>query len=172
MPVDRVSGSRRKKARRSTSNTHGRVGPARILLVGGGKREDFQIPDLRGFAARVVKASSRASCRTVAVVLPDLEGQIQERAAQFLAEGAALAAYRFDKYITDEAKLERPELEECKITVSADNVDASRRYVVRRGAERGASFAWSVAFVRNLVNEPAAEMTPRRMADVALLLCP
>ena len=168
--LGRLVESERFKAKKGETlnlHTHGRVGPARILLVGGGKREDFQIPDLRGFAARVVKASSRASCRTVAVVLPYLEGQIQERAAQFLAEGAALAAYRFDKYITDEAKLERPELEECKITVSADNVDASRSDAVRRGAERGAIVAQSVAFVRNLVNEPAAEMTPRRMADVA-----
>ena len=53
-------------------HTHGRVGSARILLVGAGPRSDFQAPELRAFAARVVKAGTSASVKDVTVVLPYL----------------------------------------------------------------------------------------------------
>ena len=48
-----------KKGQTLSLHTHGRVGPQRILLVGGGARKDLQPADLRGFAARVVKAGRR-----------------------------------------------------------------------------------------------------------------
>ena len=104
-----------------------------MLLVGGGARKDFAAADLRGFAARVVKAGGagvgdRASprcCRT-----PRAARRRQERAAQFLAEGALLGAYKFDKYLTGDKK--KPiTVEEFKIVVSPDNVDGARA----RGAQ-------------------------------------
>lgn len=156
-----------KKGQTLQIHTHGRIQPKRIILVGAGPRKDFQTPDLRDFAARVVKATAGVSGTRTAVVLPYLEGHIQERAAQFLAEGAALGSYRFDRYFTDEEKRSRPTVEECTIVVSADNVDATRADAIRRGAERGDLVAKAAAFARDLVNEPAAEMTPRRLADVA-----
>src|SRR4051812_33060445 len=47
-----------KKGQTLSLHTHGRVSPQRILLVGGGARKDLQPADLRGFAARIVKAGA------------------------------------------------------------------------------------------------------------------
>ena len=97
-----------KKGQALSLHTHGRVGPQRLLLVGGGARKDLQPADLRGFAARVVKAGGAAQASDVAATLPYLEGGASpttaERAAQFLAEGAILGAYKFDKYLTGDKK--------------------------------------------------------------------
>src|SRR5205823_158598 len=100
-------------------HTHGKIAAGRILLVGGGARKEFQASDLRGFAARAVKAGSSASAKHVSVVLPYGEGAVQERAAQFLAEGALLGRYKFDKYLTGEKKAKET-LEEVAIAMSAD----------------------------------------------------
>ncbi|HZU81853.1 MAG TPA: leucyl aminopeptidase [Polyangiaceae bacterium] len=155
-----------KKGQSLLVHTHGRVGPARLLLLGGGQRKDFQSPDLRGFAARVVKAGNGASARSAAAMLPYSEGAVQERAAQFIAEGALLGTYRFDKYLSDERKT-GDTVEEFRIGLSADNVDPTRVDGLRRGLLRGEQVAAAIALARDLVNEPAGEMTPSAMAEVA-----
>ena len=154
-----------KKGQSLLLHTHGRIGASRLLLVGAGARKDFSPPDLRGFGARVVKAGAAASVKSVTAVMPYTEGVVQERAAQFLAEGALSAAYRFNKYLTGEKKPDT--VEELKIAMSSDNVDASRVDSLRRGVQRGEQVAEGVALARDLINEPAGEMTPRKMAEVA-----
>src|SRR5579859_5253766 len=54
-----------KKGQTLMLHTHGRVAPQRLLLVGGGARKDLQPADLRGFAARVVKAGAAAQATDV-----------------------------------------------------------------------------------------------------------
>ena len=93
-----------KKGQTLLFHTHGRVGPGRVLLVGAGARKDFSPPDLRGFGARVYKVGASASAKSITAVMPYTEGVVQERAAQFLAEGALSAAYKFDKYLTGDKK--------------------------------------------------------------------
>src|SRR5215813_4138335 len=97
-----------KKGQALSLHTHGRVGAQRLILVGGGARKDLQPSDLRGYAARVVRAGAAAQVAEVGVVLPYLETGASvttaERAAQFLSEGAVLGAYRFDKYLTGDKK--------------------------------------------------------------------
>jgi leucyl aminopeptidase len=157
-----------KKGQTLALHTHGRVGSARLLLVGAGARKDFTPADLRGFAARVYKAGAAASVKSVTVVMPYTEGVVQERASQFLAEGALSAAYKFDKYLTGEKKKsDAPSVDEIKIAMSADNVDGSRLESLKRGVQRGEQVAEAVALARDLINEPAGEMTPRKMAEVA-----
>ncbi len=159
-----------KKGQTLTLHTHGRVGPQRLLLVGGGARKDLQPADLRGFAARVVKAGAAAQASDVAAVLPYLEGgatpTTAERAAQFLAEGAVLGGYKFDRYLTGDKK--KPlSVEEVKLVASPDNVDGSRLEALKRGTQRGVQVAAGVGLARDLINEPAGDLTPTKMADVA-----
>ena len=155
-----------KKGQSVSVHTHGRIGPSRVLVVGAGLRKDFQPADLRGFGARLVKASVASSARVVGAVLPYLDGPVQERASQFLAEGALLGLYKFDKYLADERKA-KDGPDEFKIVLSAENVDPNRAETLRRGVQRGEQVAAGIALARDLVNEPAAEMTPTRMAEEA-----
>jgi leucyl aminopeptidase len=159
-----------KKGQTLSLHTHGRVGAQRLILVGGGARKDLQPSDLRSYAARVVKAGAAAQVSDVGVVLPYLETgssvTTAERAAQLLSEGAVLGAYRFDKYLTGDKK--KPvSVAEVKVVATADNVDAQRLEALKRGVQRGVEVATGVALARDLINEPAGEMTPTRMADVA-----
>jgi leucyl aminopeptidase len=160
-----------KKGQTLSLHTHGRVGPQRLLLVGGGARKDLHPGDLRGFAARVVKAGAAAQAGEVGVVLPylDTTATTAERAAQFLAEGATLGSYKFDKYLTGDKK--KPfSVEEVKIVATPDNVDGARLEALKRGSQRGVLVAAGVSQARDLINEPAADMTPTKMAEVATKL--
>ncbi len=155
-----------KKGQTLQVHTHGKAATARVLLVGGGARREFQAGELRGLSARAVRAAHAVHGKHVTVVIPYLEGAMQERAAQFLAEGALLGGYQFDRYLTGERK--RPlSVEELCLAMTADNIDPSRLEPIRHGAQRGEQVARGVSLARDLVNEPAAEITPRKMADIA-----
>jgi len=155
-----------KKGQQLLVHTHGKIGAARVLLVGGGARGEFQAGDLRGFAARAVKAAGAASGKSVTVALPYTEGPVQERAAQFLVEGALLGRYRFDKYLSGDRK-QKETIEQVTLAMSSDNVEPARLDAIRRAVKRGERVAEGVARARDLVNEPAAVMTPTAMAETA-----
>ena len=180
--LTRAATDERFKGRRGQSVTvhsGGRIGATRVMLAGAGLRRDFQPSEVRGFAARVVRAAGSASARSATVALPYSEGTVVERASQFLAEGAVLGEYRFDKYLSDEKKAGRERLEELRVALApaspshppdpgqAALVDPAVVEAVRRGMARGESVAAGVSLARDLVNEPAAEMTPSQMAEVA-----
>ncbi|HEX4458032.1 MAG TPA: leucyl aminopeptidase [Polyangia bacterium] len=156
-----------KKGQTLTLHTHGRVGAQRLVLVGGGPRKDFQPADLRGYAAKLVKAAAGVQATDVAAGFPSLDGgaaTTAERSAQFLAEGALLGGYKFDKYLTGEKK--KPfTVAEFKIVVGEG--DQGKLTALEHGAQRGQRVAEGVALARDLINEPAGEMTPTKMADVA-----
>lgn len=155
-----------KKGQSLMVHTFGRIGAARVLLLGAGPRSEFQPADLRFHAARLSRAAATAGARVVGCVLPPVEGMPFERSAQFLAEGALLGLYRFDKYLSDEKKGERTVLDELRVVLPAGAPgDALER--LRRGALRGERVAAGIALARDLINEPAAAMTPVQMAEVA-----
>lgn len=155
-----------KKGQSLLLHTHGKVGPARILLSGAGPRKDFQMSDLRLFAGKTIRAANAAQGKNLTLVMPYLEGALQERTAQFVAEGALLGSYQFDRYLTGERK--KPVLvEEVRLAWTPDNIDPVRLEAARHGTQRGERVADGVRLARDLVNEPAGELTPRKLADVA-----
>jgi leucyl aminopeptidase len=155
-----------KKGQTFSLHTLGKLPSARLLLVGAGARKDFDAGELRNFGAKVVKAAQAAQLKSATCVLPYGEGAVQDRQAQFLAEGALSGGYRFDKYLTGYRKKGEAEAE-VKLAMSPDNVDASRLEAVRHGVQRAEQIAEGVALARDLINEPAGEMTPKKMAEMA-----
>jgi leucyl aminopeptidase len=134
----------------------GLSGPA-VIAVGVGERDHVDGEVLRRAAAAFVRAAwrdARAATTLLAAAPPSLP---PARAAQAVAEGAALAAYRFTAYKAD------PKL--CRIESLA--VVGHGGGEVRAGLERGARVAAAVSLARDLVNEPAGSMTPQRLAEVA-----
>jgi leucyl aminopeptidase len=148
-------------------HTHGKLGAARLLVVGLGgagraREPERELESLRQAAARAVKAARGAGARKLAIAWP--RAADPERLAlevQALAEGSALGAYRFDRYLREKkpSRLARVEL------LARDAGKPPRALV--EAAQLGARIAEATCLARDLVNEPAGKMTPRALADAA-----
>jgi leucyl aminopeptidase len=141
-------------------NTLGKAGAQNILLFGlGDPRDSDQASEiLRKAAARVVKNGNRLRSKTVA--LEDAEPLCKKAVAatrgQAIAEGAILADYTFDVY-----KKPAKKTVQNFIVLSADAVKLSA------GFRKGSVYGEATNLARDLINIPANDMTPRRMADEA-----
>jgi leucyl aminopeptidase len=78
-----------------------------------------------------------------------------------VVEGAALAAYRFNAYKADQRPSSLVEL--VVVGSNSKEVDA-----LDEGVRRGATVAGAVSLARDLINEPAGAMTPRRLAQLSV----
>ena len=130
-----------------------------ILLLGLGKKEDVNLELLRraaGLSAKIARdfcGITEFSTTLHNVELPDTSKQ--ER-AQAVAEGSVLGAYQFIKYRT----IDRQKIKVIQsITLVGDGVEPS--------VKKGAVLAECENLVRDLANEPASNLKPEQLADVA-----
>jgi leucyl aminopeptidase len=135
----------------------------RVLLLGLGKRADYLPETLRHAVARAVKTASKVSAKRAVIRLPrGVETVAEVRAA---CEGALLGAYRFDKY-----KSERPDPPAEPLADLILLVPGGRSSTLQQELSIAEATAKAVNFARDLVNEPASEMTPGRLAAEARAL--
>jgi leucyl aminopeptidase len=145
------------KAEETLAVPAGNLGARAAILVGLGDKKTVSVDRLRRAAAAVVRRSPKA--KTVATTLLDAvpAGGDRVAAAQALAEGAALGAYKFLRY---KQKSDSPALERFVVLSKKDAA-------VQAGLDRGVAVAAAVARARDLVNEPAGAMTPIQLAEEA-----
>jgi len=143
------------------------VGPAgiaasQIVLAGLGKPDEADartLQDLGGtLVAHLNSAGEKAA--TVAVDLGAGAALSEADASAQVAFGAALRAYRFDRYRTTEKPERKPTL--AKLTVTATEPNAAKR--AYRDLDAAAE---SVAFARDLISEPANVIYPETFAERA-----
>src|SRR6266481_3073239 len=144
-----------------TTQLHAPAGvkAARLLLVGAGKREQFNPATLRkvaGAALRYLKA--RAAHKVVFLLR---EGDSTEELAQAITESAIVADFETDKYKTD--KKNDKFIETFTI---AGFTDAGKA-VGEKGIARGRIIGDAQNFARDLVNEPSNKLTPKILAEKA-----
>jgi len=94
--------------------------PARVLIVGLGKREDFDAERARVAAALAVRQARRFEARSIAWQCP--EHEIGASAAAGITAGTILGSYRFDRYKShrDDDAPDRPELEVLTLAGAGD----------------------------------------------------
>ena len=126
----------------------------RLLLVGGGKKSEFDLPRLRRTAGAAVRTLRGIDHPTAAFSPPLTNAATQE--VQGIVEGAILADYRVDNYKTEDADKKSI----GKLMLCADSSAES-------GMARGKAIAESQNFARGLVNEPGNILTPLEMASRA-----
>jgi leucyl aminopeptidase len=127
-----------------------------VVALGMGNPDQVSAETFRRACAAFARAAWNDASAAIAVL--DAAGELDKGvAAEALAEGAVLSAYRFTKY-KNEAK---PSKLESLVVVG-------RGAKVQTGADRGARIAAAVSLARDLVNEPAGAMTPTRLAEVAI----
>src|SRR5262249_24607598 len=139
--------------------TDGRLGAARVIVVGlGGRRAGDAEPFRRATSAGVRRARGLGP-PSGAVLIPPAGGGARER-AQAVAEGAMLGTYRFDKYLREK---------NGKVVESVAVVEPERRFsaAARERARVGEIWASATCLARDLVNEPANVVTPTFLAERA-----
>ena len=140
----------------------GAIAARRVLVVGLGKAESFDVEGIRRASAAAVRRARDLNARHVATIVhgAGIGGQDAAAAAQATVEGALLATYRYDA----PKKGEPPQVIE---TLTVVERDAGRLEAVRGGAAMAEAIAAGVALARNLVNMPPNVATPTRLAEQA-----
>jgi leucyl aminopeptidase len=138
---------------------------SRVVAAGLGRKEAVDarlLQDLGGALVAHLNGAGESEA-TVAIDLGDDAKLQPAEAAANLALGAALRAYRFDKYRTTEKPERKPTL--ARLTVATPKPAAARE-----AHRRQAAVAEAVAFTRDLVSEPANVLYPESLAEQAASL--
>src|SRR5438552_10561410 len=132
---------------------------ARLLLVGAGKRDQFNVAALRKVAGAALRSLKAKSVKNFAFLaggaLPAEDG------SQAIMEGLLTGDFETDKHKTD--KKDKKKIE----SVSLVGFPEAETAAIQRGMARGRIIAESQNFTRDLVNEPSNKLTPRVLAEKA-----
>ena len=132
---------------------------ARLLLVGAGKREQFNGATLRKITGAALRYLKARAVKNFAFLVR--EGEATGETAQIIAEGALLSNFESDKYKTDKKNDKNIE------TVVVAGYSDSERSAGDKGLLKGRIIAEAQNFTRDLVNEPSNKLTPRILAEKA-----
>jgi leucyl aminopeptidase len=128
------------------------VAAARLVLVGAGKRDGFDVIGAEHAAATGYNAVKTSGLTTLRV---EVAGDIG--ISTHAALGVRLASYRFDKYRTTEKEEKKPSITRTQV-VAAD-VDAALAAFAPMAA-----VADGISFTRDLVSEPPNVLFPAEFA--------
>jgi leucyl aminopeptidase len=145
--------------------THGSVALThldgrRFLIVGLGRREEFDAERARTCAADAANRAVALGARALCWAVPD---GADDRVVGALVEGTVLASYRFDRYKTPPVDEAEREAELASLTLSAADDHGA-------AAQRAGVIAEAVNAARVLQDTPGNDMTPTHLAARAVEL--
>ncbi|MBM4439395.1 MAG: leucyl aminopeptidase [Candidatus Rokubacteria bacterium] len=135
------------------------LGASRIVVTGLGPRKEMGAEMIRRGAAAGLRRARDLGARSVALDLLGDKLSPRER-AHAAVEGAILGTYVFDRYKREKSD---KAVESLRV-IAADGRQARE---VTEGARRGEVFAQGTWLARDLVNAPANEVNPTKLAEVA-----
>ncbi|UCC11593.1 MAG: leucyl aminopeptidase [candidate division WOR-3 bacterium] len=140
-------------------HTFGKLRAERVLIVGLGKKEQFDINAIRKAAAAAIQHAEKVNAHKVGTIVhgAGIGGIAPDSAAQAVAEGTILAQYRFTEF----RNLEKTAVTECAII----EIDKKKIPVIQKGAKTGIIVAESQCVSRDLTNTPSNILTPRAFAQ-------
>jgi leucyl aminopeptidase len=140
---------------------HGPIGlvAARFILVGAGKRDQFNAATARKVVGAALRYLKGKSIRKVTILAREKDRT--EEFAQAAAEAAITANFESDKYKTDKKSDKSIE------TVVLAGYGETGKAAAERAINKGRIIAESQNFTRDLVNEPANKLTPKILAEKA-----
>jgi leucyl aminopeptidase len=135
-----------------------------LVLLGIGDAANADAEVWRRAGAAAARAAGRAPAAVVVLPLPSTVAT--DAVASAVVEGALLASYRIGGSKTSEAPVGPSEL--VLVPVAVHGLSGEDRASVVEGARRGEVIAGAVCWARDLINRPAAQLTPRRFSHEAL----
>ncbi len=134
-----------------------------VILIGAGESAEFDLDAARYLGASFARRLSRSG--NSALVISRLESELEEVSDTILAiaEGVLLGTYRYDALRSEASLSKAVKAYDCAtLVVPTDWIDAANNAVSI--AKVTARATW---LARDLINEPAKTMTPKRFAEVA-----
>jgi leucyl aminopeptidase len=143
--------------------TQSKIPARRVLIVGLGKQEDFDLEAARQAAGTAAHTLQGLGVKQASSILHGSgAGNLPvEAVAQAMAEASLLACYRFDHYRSGKKKSK--ELKKLTLLES----DKSKIAAARRGARVGQTIAEATCLARDLANHPGNIATPSYLASSA-----
>jgi leucyl aminopeptidase len=146
--------------------TKGLLPTARIILVGLGKRKEFDMEKLRNASAKAAQQIRDLNLKRFAVSVHIEETSFPlDSLTESLVEGIFLGLYQFTRFKT----LERDKIKEVDEAFIVEERE-ERLKIIKAAAKSAEIISGAVSFVRDLVSTPANEMTPAILADRACAL--
>ena len=141
--------------------TEGAIPAKRVMLVGLGHQDRFDLDVVRSVSA-IVAQNARRYAHLTSVVHDAAAGRFEaNETAQAVIEGSLLGMYEFNEY--------KPGSEAPRLTsLVLVEMDESKISLVEQGIRRGQAIADAVAFARDLGNEPGNGLPPIEMASRAV----
>ncbi len=135
----------------------------RVLLVGCGKKNDFNDSRYRDAVASAADAANRSGASDAVSYLPGLEpkGRDTYWKVRQLAEVSIAALYRPDELKSKKVKISRP------LRRLAVNVDSSDTEMAHKALDHGQAIAAGVQLARTLGDLPGNICTPTYLAEQA-----
>lgn len=142
----------------------GAIPAKRVLVVGLGEADKFDLEGVRKAAAAAVNQARKLNAKQVATIVHGAGiGDFQAaEAAQAMVEGSLLALYEID---ADKEKSEEEELSIERLTIV--EFDEEKLEAIERGTIVGQAISVGVSLARHLVNMPPNVTTPTKMAETA-----
>jgi leucyl aminopeptidase len=143
--------------------TRGTIPARRVLLVGLGKSDGFDLEGVRKAAAAAIKKAREVNAKHVATIVhgSGIGGLPVQDAAQATIEGSLLAVYKFAAPKKNDEPVK--EIESLSVIEYASDKIAE----IEAGAEAAQAIAQGVILTRDLVNLPPNVATPTRLAEAA-----
>ena len=138
----------------------GAIKARRVLLVGLGERESFQLNGLRRASAVASRRARDLNAERLAISLPAAE-LVSADLAQAVVEGALMGLYAYHGQKTDD----KPQVGPQSIEVIID--DETGLAELLSAAQRGKAYADGAWLARDLVNMPPNICTPEYLAQRA-----
>jgi leucyl aminopeptidase len=142
-------------------HTFGRLPAGIVAIVGLGKREDFNVDNIRAVTGEYCRILRKVNCHKIATILHGTGIDViePEASAQAITEGTLLGLYSFTKY----KKPEYENINEMLIVVREEEIVS----ILEPAIGKGKLIAEAVNLARDMGNEPANYMTPSQMAEIA-----
>jgi len=144
--------------------TRGAIPARRVLLVGLGAQDKFDLDVVRRASASAARAALKLGVTAYHSIVHGggAGGLALGQAAQAVVEGTVLGSYTFTEHKTEKKDL-TPPLEGLTLV----QFDASALPAVQRGAHVGQVVAEAACFARDLSNKPGNYLTPTLLAETA-----
>jgi len=147
-----------------TSLLHGTGKLTRVLAVGLGKREKFELNSLAKYAGTAIRFLGKRNVKSIAFTLPLAAQHHTKAAAAFIVEGAITGLIDTTTYRTEPDK---PVVTDEITVVSTAGSHEFDIEALKAGAAYGQILGEAVNFARTRALTPANDMTPTDMAKAA-----